>query len=158
MENDDHAHHLAASAHRMVAGASGPRRISLHVKVDLAPVEVYAFTPKGRVLETSARRYDLDCAHGHTEWGTMRRRQGERQNGCLCAMKSTSGDVVEILTKGLLRRWRMNGKHKAQNGPGVDDVMLSLRSCPDPSCGDHGLPLGSDTRLVSGSPGASGPR
>jgi len=53
------------------------------LKVDLAPVEVYAFTPKGRVLELPARRdargFCLFRAHG--SWPPVRGRKSERADG-----------------------------------------------------------------------------
>jgi len=49
------AHHLDATAHRMVAGAQEPGD-SLTLKVDLAPVEVYAFTAEKAACWNFRRR------------------------------------------------------------------------------------------------------
>ena len=70
------------------------------LKVDLAPVEVYAFTPKGRVLELPAGATPVDFAYlVHTEVG--RQCVGAKVNGQMVALRHeiVSGDVVEILTQ-----------------------------------------------------------
>jgi GTP pyrophosphokinase len=68
--------------------------------VDLAPVEVYAFTPKGRVLELPRGATPVDFAYSvHTEVGHQC--VGAKVNGQMVALRHeiTSGDVVEILTQ-----------------------------------------------------------
>jgi guanosine-3',5'-bis(diphosphate) 3'-pyrophosphohydrolase len=70
------------------------------LKVDLAPVEVYAFTPKGRVLELPRGATPVDFAYlVHTEVGHQC--VGAKVNGQMVALRHeiTSGDVVEILTQ-----------------------------------------------------------
>jgi (p)ppGpp synthetase, RelA/SpoT family len=70
------------------------------LKVDLAPNEVYAFTPKGRVLELPAGATPVDFAYAvHTEVGHQC--VGARVNGQMVALRHeiSSGDVVEILTQ-----------------------------------------------------------
>jgi GTP pyrophosphokinase len=70
------------------------------LKVDLAPVEVYAFTPKGRVLELPRGATPVDFAYAvHTEVGHQC--VGAKVNGQMVALRHeiTSGDVVEILTQ-----------------------------------------------------------
>src|SRR5579863_4846919 len=70
------------------------------LKVDLAPNEVYAFTPKGRVLELPAGATPVDFAYSvHTEVGHQC--VGAKVNGQMVALRHeiTSGDVVEILTQ-----------------------------------------------------------
>src|SRR5712664_1894720 len=70
------------------------------LKVDLAPVEVYAFTPKGRVLELPRGATTVDFAyHVHTEVGHQC--VGARVNGQMVSLRHeiVSGDVVEILTQ-----------------------------------------------------------
>src|ERR1700716_1249469 len=70
------------------------------LKVDLAPVEVYAFTPKGRVLELPRGATPVDFAYMvHTEVGHQC--VGAKVNGQMVALRHeiTSGDVVEILTQ-----------------------------------------------------------
>src|SRR5260370_31612035 len=70
------------------------------LKVDLAPVEVYAFTPKGRVLELPRGATPVDFAyHVHTEVGHQC--VGAKVNGQMVALRHeiVSGDVVEILTQ-----------------------------------------------------------
>src|SRR6202030_2477932 len=69
------------------------------LKVDLAPVEVYAFTPKGRVLELPRGATPVDFAYSvHTEVGHQC--VGAKVNGQMVALRHeiVSGDVVEILT------------------------------------------------------------
>jgi GTP pyrophosphokinase len=69
------------------------------LKVDLAPVEVYAFTPKGRVLEMPRGATPVDFAYSvHTEIG--HRCVGAKVNGQMVSLRHeiVSGDVVEILT------------------------------------------------------------
>src|SRR5229473_135711 len=70
------------------------------LKVDLAPVEVYAFTPKGRVLELPRGATPVDFAYSvHTEVGHQC--VGAKVNGQMVSLRHeiTSGDVVEILTQ-----------------------------------------------------------
>jgi GTP pyrophosphokinase len=70
------------------------------LKVDLAPVEVYAFTPKGRVLELPRGATPVDFAYMvHTEVGHQC--VGAKVNGQIVSLRHeiSSGDVVEILTQ-----------------------------------------------------------
>src|SRR6266849_3827273 len=70
------------------------------LKVDLAPVEVYAFTPKGRVLELPRGATPVDFAyHVHTEVGHQC--VGAKVNGQMVSLRHeiVSGDIVEILTQ-----------------------------------------------------------
>src|ERR1700731_1123814 len=70
------------------------------LKVDLAPVEVYAFTPKGRVLELPRGATPVDFAYTvHTEVGHQC--VGAKVNGQIVSLRHeiVSGDVVEILTQ-----------------------------------------------------------
>src|SRR5450432_635899 len=70
------------------------------LNVDFAPVEVYAFTPKGRVLELPRGATPVDFAYAvHTEVGHQC--TGAKVNGKMVALRHeiTSGDVVEILTQ-----------------------------------------------------------
>src|SRR5262252_9139324 len=70
------------------------------LKVDLAPVEVYAFTPKGRVLELPRGATPVDFAYAvHTEVGHQC--VGAKVNGQMVTLRHeiVNGDVVEILTQ-----------------------------------------------------------
>src|SRR5271166_5869424 len=70
------------------------------LKVDLTPVEVYAFTPKGRVLELPKGATPVDFAYSvHTEVGHQC--VGAKVNGQMVSLRHeiVSGDVVEILTQ-----------------------------------------------------------
>jgi GTP diphosphokinase / guanosine-3',5'-bis(diphosphate) 3'-diphosphatase len=70
------------------------------LKVDLAPAEVYAFTPKGRVLELPRGATPVDFAYMvHTEVGHQC--VGAKVNGQMVSLRHEiqSGDVVEILTQ-----------------------------------------------------------
>jgi guanosine-3',5'-bis(diphosphate) 3'-pyrophosphohydrolase len=70
------------------------------LKVDLTPNEVYAFTPKGRVLELPAGATPVDFAYAvHTEVGHQC--VGAKVNGQIVSLRHeiNSGDVVEILTQ-----------------------------------------------------------
>ena len=70
------------------------------LKVDLAPIEVYAFTPKGRVLELPRGATPVDFAYAvHTEVGHQC--VGAKVNGQMLQLRHeiASGDVVEILTQ-----------------------------------------------------------
>jgi guanosine-3',5'-bis(diphosphate) 3'-pyrophosphohydrolase len=70
------------------------------LKVDLAPVEVYAFTPKGRVLELPRGATPVDFAYSvHTEVGHQC--VGAKVNGQMVSLRHeiVNGDVVEILTQ-----------------------------------------------------------
>jgi len=70
------------------------------VKVDLYPEEVYAFTPKGKVLSFPRGATPVDFAYGiHTEVG--HRMTGAKVNGRLVALRTPlgNGDIVEIVTQ-----------------------------------------------------------
>jgi guanosine-3',5'-bis(diphosphate) 3'-pyrophosphohydrolase len=70
------------------------------LKVDLAPAEVYAFTPKGRVLELPFGATPVDFAYAvHTEVGHQC--VGAKVNGQMATLRHeiVNGDVVEILTQ-----------------------------------------------------------
>src|SRR5215468_2658540 len=70
------------------------------LKVDLAPAEVYAFTPKGRVLELPRGATPVDFAYAvHTEVGHQC--VGAKVNGQMVTLRHeiVNGDVVEILTQ-----------------------------------------------------------
>src|SRR5271155_3575162 len=70
------------------------------LKVDLAAAEVYAFTPKGRVLELTKGATPVDFAYAvHTEVGHQC--VGAKGNGVMVPLRHevTNGDVVEILTQ-----------------------------------------------------------
>ena len=70
------------------------------LKVDLTPVEVYAFTPKGRVLELPRGATPVDFAYlVHTEVGHQC--VGAKVNGQMVSLRHEimNGDVVEILTQ-----------------------------------------------------------
>ena len=70
------------------------------LKVDLYPLEVYAFTPKGRVLELPRGATPVDFAYAvHTEVG--HRCVGAKVNGQMVPLRQeiANGDVVEILTQ-----------------------------------------------------------
>src|SRR6202795_2578095 len=70
------------------------------LKVDLAAAEVYAFTPKGRVLELPRGATPVDFAYSvHTEIGHQC--VGAKVNGQMVSLRHeiVSGDVVEILTQ-----------------------------------------------------------
>jgi GTP diphosphokinase / guanosine-3',5'-bis(diphosphate) 3'-diphosphatase len=70
------------------------------LKVDLGAGEVYAFTPKGRVLELPRGATPVDFAYMvHTEVGHQC--VGARVNGNMVSLRHeiTNGDVVEILTQ-----------------------------------------------------------
>jgi GTP diphosphokinase / guanosine-3',5'-bis(diphosphate) 3'-diphosphatase len=70
------------------------------LKIDLAAGEVYAFTPKGRVLELPRGSTPVDFAYAvHTEVGHQC--VGAKVNGQMVALRHeiVSGDVVEILTQ-----------------------------------------------------------
>jgi len=68
--------------------------------VDLHPVEVYAFTPKGRVIELQRGATPVDFAYAvHTEVGHQC--TGAKVNGQMVPLRHplANGDVVEILTQ-----------------------------------------------------------
>ncbi|MFI5059307.1 MAG: RelA/SpoT family protein [Candidatus Acidiferrales bacterium] len=70
------------------------------LRVDLTQVEVYAFTPKGRVLELPRGATPVDFAYTvHTEVGHQC--VGAKVNGQMVSLRHeiVSGDVVEILTQ-----------------------------------------------------------
>lgn len=77
-----------------------PSEFLTTLKVDLAPVEVYAFTPKGRVLELQRGATPVDFAYAvHTEIG--HHCVGAKVNGQMVSLRHEimNGDVVEILTQ-----------------------------------------------------------
>jgi GTP diphosphokinase / guanosine-3',5'-bis(diphosphate) 3'-diphosphatase len=70
------------------------------LKVDLAADEVYAFTPKGRVLELPRHATPVDFAYlVHTEVGHQC--VGAKVNGQMVSLRHeiVNGDVVEIVTQ-----------------------------------------------------------
>lgn len=69
------------------------------VKVDLFDEEIYVFTPRGDVVELSAKATALDFAFAvHTDVGL--RTIGAKINGRMVPIKATlkSGDIIEIVT------------------------------------------------------------
>ena len=77
-----------------------PREFLEMVKVDLYPEEVYAFTPKGKVLSFPRGSTPIDFAYGiHTDVG--HRLSGAKINGRLVPLRTPlgNGDIVEILTQ-----------------------------------------------------------
>ncbi|HXV76434.1 MAG TPA: bifunctional (p)ppGpp synthetase/guanosine-3',5'-bis(diphosphate) 3'-pyrophosphohydrolase, partial [Candidatus Polarisedimenticolaceae bacterium] len=76
-----------------------PRDFMELVKIDLFPEEVYAFTPKGKVLSFRAGATPLDFAYAiHTEVGHQC--TGAKVNGRIVPLRYElkNGDIVEILT------------------------------------------------------------
>ena len=70
-----------------------------HVKIDLFPSEVYAFTPKGRILSLQRGATPVDFAYAvHTDIGN--RCVACRVNGDLVPLRTElrNGDQVEIIT------------------------------------------------------------
>ena len=78
---------------------SDSREFLKDLKVDLAPNEVFVFTPKGEAMSLRAGSTPVDFAYAvHTEVG--HRTMGARVNGRLVPLDTTldNGDTVEILT------------------------------------------------------------
>jgi len=77
-----------------------PGELLSDLKVDLTPIEVYAFTPKGRVLELPRGATPVDFAYlVHTEVGHQC--VGAKVNGQMVSLRHEimNGDVVEIVTQ-----------------------------------------------------------
>ena len=101
-----------------------PREFRDLVRVDLYPEEVYAFTPKGKVLSFPRGATPIDFAYAiHTDVGHAC--VGARINGRMGTLKTPlqNGDVVEILTApghhpsrdwlGVVKTSRARGKIRA---------------------------------------------
>lgn len=76
-----------------------PKEFLDAVKVDLTPVEVYTFTPKGKLLALPRNSTPIDFAYAiHTDIGHTC--VGAKVNGRMVALdtKLVSGDTVEIIT------------------------------------------------------------
>lgn len=75
------------------------QRISEKSKINLIPEEIYAFTPKGKVISLPPGATALDFAFKiHTEIGLQAKEA--RINGEIMPIKTVlkSGDIVEIIT------------------------------------------------------------
>ncbi|MGH9466701.1 MAG: TGS domain-containing protein, partial [Terriglobales bacterium] len=77
-----------------------PSEFLAMLKVDLAPEEIYAFTPKGQILTLGRDACVVDFAYAvHTEVG--HRSVGARVNGRVVPLRYRlrTGDIVEVLTQ-----------------------------------------------------------
>jgi len=126
------------------------------LRFDLAPAEVYVFTPRGQVVALPQGATPVDFAYAiHTEVG--HRTMGARVNGRLVALESRldNGDTVEILTtpknqdagpsqdwlkfvvsaraKNKIRQWYSKERREAAVDSGKDQIARAMRK--------QGLPL-----------------
>ncbi|MGH9415717.1 MAG: RelA/SpoT family protein [Terriglobales bacterium] len=77
-----------------------PSEFLAMLKVDLAPEEIYAFTPKGLILPLGREACPVDFAYAvHTEVG--HRCVGAKVNGRMVSLRYRiqTGDIVEVLTQ-----------------------------------------------------------
>jgi GTP pyrophosphokinase len=98
MKEDRRLHWLREMAALFEEGEN-PRDFLRSLKTNLIPDEVYAFTPKGKVIDLPPGATALDFAFKiHTEIGLHA--SGARINGTPAPLKTTlrTGDIVEILT------------------------------------------------------------
>src|SRR5258708_1003904 len=82
------------------AAMPGPGQIMSTVEMDMYPEEVYAFTPKGKVIVLPRDATPIDFAYAiHSDVGNTC--VGSKVNGRIVPLKYAlkNGDVVEILTQ-----------------------------------------------------------
>lgn len=98
MKEDRRLHWLREMA-ALFEEKKNPQEFLRSLKSNLVPDEVYAFTPKGKVVDLPAGATALDFAFKiHTEVGLHA--AGARVNGTAAPLKTAlkTGDIVEILT------------------------------------------------------------